>query len=1370
MKPDRPFWKNRNARGLFLLVAFCAGARDENLFANPTGMTVGSGSATAVQNGSQLNVTTSQLALLNWSSFNIQAGETTTFLQPSANSVVFNEIGGASPSQIFGSLNANGTVILANANGFYFGPNSMISVGGSFIATTAPLTPDFGAGSAWTFTGMPPLASIVNYGQVKVGAGKSLYLIAEDVENHGGLSAPGGDVGLYAGQEVQLNERADGRGFSSVVRLPAGSVNNFGQITADAGTIALQAQVVNQNGVIQADSVQNENGVVELVASDTLNLGANSTISVSGDSTATSPSPGGMVVLDAGNSFADTPTTKINVAAQSGGRDGIVEIFGTGVNANNVQSSIDNLTAANVAAQADLFINPYDLTLSQNPTAATVNNGNLDVNFNVNDLANYAQIALFAGDNIELQTAWNLSDPGVPTTLHLQAGNNITFANGSSLLAGNHWNVDLVAGTGFIPTTSQPTPASGSDEIFLDGSSYIQTQDGDINLFASGSVLVGNPDYFNPGIGSYINTAGGGNIYVNAQYGDINAGQNYTGYTIGNNGLKLGQNVGGISTLAGGNVTLDAGNDVISIPQTRTTSATTPGASGAYGAGDVTVIAGNQITGNFLVSNGTGKLEAGVSVDSDNNVTVNNPTADIGTAQQGVNLSLISGNWQVFAARNLYVTEVNNPNGTFNANSIRIPANTFVGNIDGSGNITLPTAKSGNLFNYAPNAGASFWAGNAITLGNGKLFRFSQDSDTTAIFPPILSLMAGVGGIALDSSIILYPSSQGSLNVEDGGNFTGVINNTVPTGITMSDSGLPGFATFATGHAVTPLHSVDPNPVVFDVAGSLANLSLVVPTFADITVGGTQPFTAPNGQNIYGTYNFNFHGQNLASSGVGSTTSINVMGNIIYQGLVTSIILNNYNAAPLPAEMFETAISTDPSVTQYLAYDPATGLLSYRGQMNSQGLAFLQNPTVVVNGQAESISLTTPQKSALAALFAQSQGAQASGSGISLNGPGRFNLTAQNMDLGTSAGIQVNQQFLPELFSPTVIDGASLNVNVSGNLEMTTTAIGNSGWQGGIQMNIGGTLDLGLQSLFGEPNNVARGIFTASDGNISVTAGGDIDVDGSRIAAYDGGNITVISQQGDVNAGSGGAGNVEIQTELQLNADGTVTTLAIGRNISGSGILALTDAASTIGVGNITVTALQGSINADLGGIEQIPFNNISKPGSFISLDAGKDISAGNSGVIGSNIRVTAGGSISGLFVGSGSVGVNAGANFSGTIVGSTSVTVAAGGSVSGTIVGGDSVSVSGGDITASLDTSGSVSTSGDASGATVGIPQSNVAQNNAQTADNADAATSKTSSQDDADELKKKKPISLAQKVSRVTVILPPKIFSENQGSKNPL
>ncbi len=241
---------------LWLAAVLFFNDRISNALANPTGLTVSSGSASAQLTGSQLNVTVSQMAILNWQSFNIGNGETTSFKQPSSSSIVFNEIGSANPSQILGNLNANGTVILANANGFYFGPNSMVNVGGSFIATTAPLPPDPGAGAAWQFTGMPPTASIVNYGKIQVGSGRSLYLIAENVDNEGSLNAPGGEVGLMAGQSVLVSESADGRGLSATVKVPAGTVNNSGQISADAGTIALQAQVVNQNGLIQADSIQ----------------------------------------------------------------------------------------------------------------------------------------------------------------------------------------------------------------------------------------------------------------------------------------------------------------------------------------------------------------------------------------------------------------------------------------------------------------------------------------------------------------------------------------------------------------------------------------------------------------------------------------------------------------------------------------------------------------------------------------------------------------------------------------------------------------------------------------------------------------------------------------------------------------------------------------------------------------------------------------------------------------------------------------------------------------------------------------------------------------------------------------------------------
>ena len=622
--------------------------------------------------------------------------------------------------------------------------------------------------------------------------------------------------------------------------------------------------------------------------------------------------------------------------------------------------------------------------------------------------------------------------------------------------------------------------------------------------------------------------------------------------------------------------------------------------------------------------------------------------------------------------------------------------------------------------------------------------------------------------INLVTSLILYPSSQGSLTITDGGNITGVVNSTTTsvTGITMSDSGLPDFTTFQAGHAVTPLHLNDPNPVTLDVAGSIANFSLTVPTFADITVDGTQSFTAPNGQNIFGTYNFNFIGQNLAASGTKSVTSINVLGDIVYQGLVTQINIDSGSEAVwsawFAAAVKEESINNVP-FAQYLAYAPptdisipSTGLLSFRGQMASQDLTTLKNVAFNVTGPNGNIqtTLTDAEKQDLNTLLTDSKGVTATGSGISLNGPGQFNITARNMDLGTSGGIQVNQSFLPEL-SALALDGASLNINLSGNLEMTTTAIGNCGWLGDIQMTIGGTLDLGLQSLFGEVNDVPRGIFTTSAGNLSVTAGGDIDVDGSRIAAYDGGNVAVISQHGDVNAGSGGIGDVTIPIELKLRPDGKVTTLATTRQVGGSGIMAINDGSSTIGVGDVIVQALQGSINANLGGIEQIPFNHIIRPDNFIELAAGKDISAGNSGVIGSNIRTTAGGNISGVFVGSGSVAINAGENFSGTIVGSTTVSVAAGGSVSGTIVGGENVSVSGGEITASL-LSGSVSTSGDASGAAIGIPQSNVTKQDAQVTDDA-STTTKTDDQSD-DDQKNKKPITLAQKVGRVTVLLPTK------------
>jgi len=1329
---------------LWAACLFCAGLAGP-LQANPSGLTVVSGTATTQTTGSQLNVTVSSSAILNWSSFNILAGETTSFLQPSANSIVLNNIGGANPSRIWGSLTANGTVILANANGFYFGPNSMIKVGGDFIATTTPLPPDYGIGSSWTFTGMPPLASIVNYGQIAAGSGHGLFLIAEQINNQGSLSAPGGQVGLYAGQTVMLSERPDGRGITANVQIPAGAIDNSGKITANAGEIALDAQVVNQNGIIQADSVQNQNGVISLVASDQLNLGASSQILARGDD---SPggSPGGNVTLRSGDTFSDSVGSQITTTGGVlGGNGGNVEI--SAPNILSLNSSMDASAQAGWRG-GHLLLDPASITLSTSGSGSAGNgtvgygsgSGNLtlDVNTAFANM-NFSQITLQATGDISLaaNTTWNLSaSTGLNTgQLLLQAGGDIVFGNHSEILDANSWSVNLQAGVSFPGGTVQ----LGMGNIYLNGGSggtqggSVQTAAGSITMTAGESIEVGN---------GAIRTTAGGSINLDALTGDINAGTGNGGYLFSQSGYSVSPTVGGIATAAGGDLTLTAGDDIISQPTATTGQA--PGASGAYGSepGNVTLTAGNEVLGNFTVANGTGTILAGVQLQNGQPPQILNANASIGTSSRPVSLSLIDGSWNVWSGGNIYISEVRNPNGTFNSSPLGVPGGEFIGNI---GAPTVPGSTS-FLFDYAADAAANFWAGNGITLTGANLPRVAgENGQMPPIYPPILSLNAGACGITVNNTIILYPSSQGGLQIttRDGGDLSGTQQQTTLTGIVMSDSGLPGFATFLTGNALTPLYENNPNPVVLNISGDIDSFGLTVPTFAHIAVAGN-------------TYNFGFLGQNVSPL---QTTFINVGGSITYRGDVTSVSLTD----PLPAAMLNAALSGDPAVTGLLGYDAATSTLTFIGQMSAAALSYLLNPTeVVLNAYGQPqlnpdgtpvtkpLTLDATQQAAIESLYAASQNATLGDQGLALAGPGQFNISAASMDLGISGGISV---LAPNSALAAISPyGANLNIDVAGNLDMTASKIANEGLLGNINLTAGGALDVGGEfTPYGDPN-APKGIFTTSGGSISVSAEGDVNIDGSRIAAYDGGNVTVFSQTGNVNAGTGGSGYVTLTAEELDPATGQL--ISIPATIPGSGILATTLAGSDAHLGNITVNTPEGSINASLGGIIQIAFNGADSHNNYIDLTAGQNITATGSGVIGSNVKLKAGGNITGVVVGSQSVNINSQQNVAVTVFSGGNIAITASGTVSGSVIGGGSVNVSGDSITASL-VSSSVTTSGDASGATTGIPQSNVAHDNTQMMEDTSTNAVSQAKQLFADN-KKDKPITLRQKTGRVTVILP--------------
>ena len=211
--------------------------------ANPQGGTVSAGAAAIQGQGSpvvQVDQHTDR-AVIDWASFNIAPGETTRFQQPSATSAILNRIHDQNPSQILGSLSANGLVALVNPNGMVFGRGSQIDVG-SLIATTTDIPNErFLTGQNLLF-GQPGEtdAAIVNQGNITVHEGGLAALVAPQVTNAGVIQAKAGRVALGAGEVFTVDLYGDGLvSLAASDRLDSVAVEQDGGISAHGGTVLL---------------------------------------------------------------------------------------------------------------------------------------------------------------------------------------------------------------------------------------------------------------------------------------------------------------------------------------------------------------------------------------------------------------------------------------------------------------------------------------------------------------------------------------------------------------------------------------------------------------------------------------------------------------------------------------------------------------------------------------------------------------------------------------------------------------------------------------------------------------------------------------------------------------------------------------------------------------------------------------------------------------------------------------------------------------------------------------------------------------------------------------------------------------------------
>src|SRR5258706_2370351 len=107
----------------------------------PAGGTVVGGTATIQGQGGPAVIVnqSSSSAIVNWNTFNIGVNESVRFNQPGASSVVLNRVtGGLGPSEILGTLTANGRVFVINRDRILFGPGSPGNTAG--VPATTPAT------------------------------------------------------------------------------------------------------------------------------------------------------------------------------------------------------------------------------------------------------------------------------------------------------------------------------------------------------------------------------------------------------------------------------------------------------------------------------------------------------------------------------------------------------------------------------------------------------------------------------------------------------------------------------------------------------------------------------------------------------------------------------------------------------------------------------------------------------------------------------------------------------------------------------------------------------------------------------------------------------------------------------------------------------------------------------------------------------------------------------------------------------------------------------------------------------------------------------------------------------------------------------
>ena len=275
-------------------------------------------------------------AIIDWTSFSVQSGESVNIVQPGIHSVLLNRVTGTDPSSILGTISANGEVFLVNPRGVVFGAGSQVSVGSLVASTLALSDADFLAGR-YAFSADPAgtPGQLEADGRISAPRG-TVALISPEMLVKG--SVQGARVGLAAVGTTSVDVEGDGLIFFDARNDGlAARLDMLGHLQATGGgTVDIRAlaragfadTVLNLDGVVQARSLGVRDGQI------VVDGGSDGIVSVTGQLDASGQGRGetGGTVKLLGQDVGLFGDARIDVSGRTGGGTAIVggDLHGTG--------------------------------------------------------------------------------------------------------------------------------------------------------------------------------------------------------------------------------------------------------------------------------------------------------------------------------------------------------------------------------------------------------------------------------------------------------------------------------------------------------------------------------------------------------------------------------------------------------------------------------------------------------------------------------------------------------------------------------------------------------------------------------------------------------------------------------------------------------------------------------------------------------------------------------------------------------------------------------------------------------------------------------------------------------------------------------